>query len=93
MRVSWIVAAAVACATSAFAMSDIEIRDNWSKAIVAVKKNECAGESKKVHKLMDYAAILIVHNETEEAGDVLLKAAGESESKACGEAIKSKLKP
>lgn len=75
----------------AAAFSDVELRERWSKSVSSVKKTECKDEPKQVHKLLDYASILIIHGEIEEARATLERAKGETKSGACGEAIDKEL--
>lgn len=69
------------------AFSDMEIREKWVESVVTIKKIDCKDEGKSVAKLLDYAAILIAHNEIGEAKDVLKKAAVEARSPACSNRI------
>ncbi|MFQ5432218.1 MAG: hypothetical protein ACE5EN_06895 [Nitrospinota bacterium] len=70
-----------------YAMSDMEIRDKWSKSIAAVKKQECKNESKSLKQHLDMAAALIFHGEYGDARNALKKAGNEAKIKACKSAI------
>jgi len=76
------------CATASG--GETERLDKWANKVIAIKKGECANDLKKVRKLLDYAAILIAHNETGEASEVLGNALRRAKSDICKTAIKKK---
>ncbi|MGK7346081.1 MAG: hypothetical protein ACNS63_09770 [Candidatus Nitrospinota bacterium M3_3B_026] len=87
LRMALAALSALSVSGTAMAFGDMELREKWAQSIVTVKKTECGGENKDVAKLLDYAAILITHNEIGEAKDVLKKAAAKALSSACSEKI------
>jgi hypothetical protein len=76
----------------AFALSELELRQQWSDSIVETAKGVCKGESKKALKKLNYAAILVIHNEVEEARQVLEMASGKVMDKKCQAAIVENIK-
>lgn len=73
----------------AFGLSDLEAREKRSSAINSARKNDCGTENMEVRKLIDYAAALVFHNETEDAKATLLTAAKQSKSPACRQALEN----
>lgn len=76
-------------ANAAYGLSDLEMREKRSAAINSARKNDCAQESSDIRKLIDYAAALVFHNETEEAKSTLLEAAKQSKTPACRQAVEA----
>ncbi len=86
--------AAVFQAGAAWGFSDLELREKWSQFVVNVKNSACSDENKRrVVKKLDYAAVLIMHNEVEEAKAVMNKAADAAESARCKKAISKGIRP
>jgi len=81
----------LAVAGDAFAISEMELREKWSKSIVGVKKGACKDEPKSVHKKMDYAAMLVIHNEVDEASESLKTAAETAGSEKCRAGIRDNM--
>ena len=79
--------AAVLIPGNAFGLSDLEVREKRSAIINSARKNDCGAQDVEVHKLIDYAAALVFHNETEEAKATLLTAANQSKTAACKQAL------
>jgi hypothetical protein len=71
----------------ALALSDLENREKRSSSINSARKNDCVEENVEVRKLLDYAAALVFHNETEEASATLMTAAKQSKSPACRQTL------
>ncbi len=81
-------------ATGAEAMSEMKIKEQWSGSLVEVKKGICKSEGKrKVLNKLDYAAVLIMHNELEEAKNVVRQAASNAKSDDCVKAIEKNINP
>jgi len=94
VKTSIAAALALCVAGSAWASADLELRHRWADALVAVKKGVCKGEdARRVVNKIDYAAVLIVHNELAEAREVLAAAAGSAKTGACKKAVEKNLKP
>jgi len=85
--VALLTAAVLVSGNTASGLSDLETREKRSSAINSARKNECREENVEVRKLIDYAAALVFHNETEEAKATLLTAAKQSKSPACRQAL------
>ncbi len=72
---------------------ELEIREEKAQAIVQIKENECGVEkNKRVGKKLDYAAILIMHNELDEAREVLQMVHDKADSEGCQMAVADYLK-
>jgi hypothetical protein len=82
-----VIAVFVASASSAFAFSDIEIREKWSDQIMSVKNGVCKDHGDVVRKKLLYAASLIMHGEYVEARESIKTADEAAGSKECKEAI------
>ena len=80
-------AATLLSGNAAFGLSDLEVREKRSAAINSAKKNDCSEENAGARKLIDYAAALVFHNETEDAKATLLDAARQSKAPACRQAL------
>jgi len=92
----WLIAVLVVftLATSAEAMSEMQIKEKWSGSLVAVKKEICKDEVKRmVLNKLDYAAVLIMHNEIEEAKTAIKQAASNAKSADCVKAIEKNINP
>jgi hypothetical protein len=77
----------IAHAGGAFALSEMDIRNNWAKSIISANKGECKDESDSVHEYLDLAATLIIHGEYEDVREELRKAGGKAVADACKKAI------
>lgn len=81
-------------ANTAMALSELETRDIWSRSVDGAAKGVCKGEDKRnVVKKLGYAAVLIVHNEVDEAKSVLKGARDAARSKECKKAIEINFAP
>jgi cell division septum initiation protein DivIVA len=72
---------------TAFALSDLEIREKRSAEINAVKKTACADEAPDILKRIEYSAALVFHNELEEARSSLSSAMEQAKSQSCKEEL------
>lgn len=88
-RLLFVCMALVVSAICATGYSDIDARNAKSKKIIALKTGECKGESAEILKTIEYGAVLVVHNETEELADRLTTAAGIAASENCRNALKN----
>ncbi len=78
----------------AFAISDMDIRDNWAKSITVIKNGECKNEAEFVRQELDYAATMLLHGEFDETRASLKGALEEAKSEKCKKAIqKNKTAP
>ena len=75
------------------AQSDVEIRERWAKAVAETRTEACSEENEPIRRSIDYAAVLIAHNEIEEAREILAGAARKARSPACGETLRKLLTP
>jgi hypothetical protein len=80
-------AAVLVSSDVAFGFSDLEMREKRSSTINSARKNDCVEETVELRKLIDYSAVLVFHNETEEAKATLLTAARQSKTPACRQAL------
>jgi hypothetical protein len=87
LKVALLAATVLVFSDVAFGLSDLDMREKRSSAINSARKNDCREENAEVRKLIDYAAALVFHNETEEASATLLTAAKLSKTPACREAL------
>ncbi len=73
---------------------EVELREKWSQLVAGIRIGECADEDKRlVLKKLNYAAVLIMHNEIDEALTVMERAKDASKSASCAIAIKNGMSP